>query len=61
MRNWKQNIQAWVICINGTPLRKTYSKRKAIDLAQQWCGDLFETRKTEVIDTLTGEVIYQIN
>lgn len=53
--------QAWEIYVNGTCLRKVYSKRKAIDLAQKWCGELFEQRKTEVIDTMTGEIIYQIN
>lgn len=55
------NHQAWEVYINGTCLRKVYSKRKAIDLAQKWCGELFEQRKTEVVDTITGEVIYQIN
>lgn len=58
---WQNYTQAWDIYINGTCLRKTYSKNKAIDLAQKWSGQLFEQRKIEVIDTLTGEVIYQIN
>ena len=59
--NRKYNLQAWEIYINGTCIRKIYSRRKAIELAQLWCGKLFEKRKTEVIDTMTGEVIYQIN
>lgn len=54
-------LEAWEIHINGTKVRKVYSKNKAINLAQKWCGCLFETRKTEVINTLTGEVEYQIN
>lgn len=58
---WTNNLQAWEIYINGTCLKKVYSKKKAIDLAQKWCGQLFEQRKTEVVDTITGEVIYQIN
>lgn len=58
----RQNyLQAWEVYINGTCLRKVYSKKKAIDLAQKWCGELFEERKTEVVETITGEVIYQIN
>lgn len=55
------NLQTWEIYINGTCVRKCYSKNKAINLSQKWCGELFEKRKTEVIDTLTGEVIYQLN
>lgn len=55
------NMQAWEIYINGSCVRKVYSKKKAIDLAQKWCGQLFEHRKTEVVDTMTGEVIYQLN
>lgn len=53
--------QAWDIYINGTCIKRVYSKKKAIDLAQTWCGKLFEQRKTEVVDIITGEVIYQIN
>lgn len=58
---WNNNLQSWDIYINGTCVHKVYSKKKAIDLAQKWCGELFEQRKVEVIDTLTGEVIYQLN
>lgn len=55
------NLQAWQIYVNGTPIRKTYSKTKAINIAQIRCGCLFEQRKVEVVDTITGEVVYQIN
>lgn len=58
---WTNNLQAWEIYVNGSRIRKVYSRKKAIDLAQKWCGQLFEQRKTEVVDTLTGEVVYQIN
>ena len=59
--NWKTNMQAWEVYVNGTCIRKVYSKKKAINIAQIRCGQLFEDRKTEVVDTLTGEVIFQIN
>lgn len=58
---WTNNLQMWEVYVNGTCLRKIYSKKKAIELANKWCGELFEQRKTEVVDTITGEVIYQIN
>lgn len=54
-------LQAWEVYINGTCVRKCYSKKKAIDIAYKMCGQLFEQRKTEVVDTLTGEIIFQIN
>lgn len=54
-------MKHYQIYINGTKIRRVYSKNRAIDLAQKWCGCLFENQKTEVIDTTTGEVIYQIN
>lgn len=56
-----QREHAWEIYINGKCVRKVYSKSKAINLAETWCGQLFEQRKTEVVDTMTGKVIYQIN
>lgn len=58
---WTNNLQAWEIYINGTCVRKVYSRKKAINLALIWCGQLFEQRKVEVVDTSTGEVIFQIN
>lgn len=58
---WINNSQAWDVYINGTCVRRVYSKNKAINLAQVWCGQLFEQRKTEVVDTITGEVIYRVN
>lgn len=58
---WEYYGKGWEIYINSSCIRKVYSKNKAIDLAQKWCGELFEQRKVEVVDCLTGEVIYQIN
>lgn len=49
------------IYVNGTHIKSSYSLKKAIDIAQQRSGQLFEQRKVEVINSLTGEVIYQIN
>lgn len=53
--------QTWEVYVNGTCIRRTYSKTKAIDIAQIRCGCLFDQRKCEVVDTITGEVVYQIN
>lgn len=59
--NWNIYKKSWDIYINGTAVKRVYNEKKAIDLAQKWCGQLFEKRKTEVVDTQTGEIIYQIN
>lgn len=56
-----EQFQSYDIYVNGTRLRRCYSLTKAINLAQKWCGELFETRKTEVIDSYTGEILYHIN
>lgn len=54
-------FESWDLYVNGTKIKKVYSKQKAINLANKWCGELFEQRKVEVVDALTGEVVYQIN
>ena len=59
--NWKDYNESYDIYVNGSCLRRTYSKKKAIDLAQKWCGQMFEQRKVEVVNTISGEVIYQLN
>ena len=59
--NWKNFNESFDIYINGSCVRRTYSRNKAINLAQKWCGQLFEQRKVEVVNTISGEVIYQLN
>ena len=59
--NWSDLRQAYDVYVNGTMILHTYSKKKAINIAQIRCGQLFEQRKTEVVDSITGEVIYQLN
>lgn len=59
--NWNNLRQTYDVYVNGTKIMQTYSKNKAINIAQLRCGQLFESRKTEVVDTITGEVIYQLN
>lgn len=58
---WQDLRQAYEVYVNGTMILQTYSKKKAINIAQIRCGQLFESRKTEVVDTITGEIIYQLN
>lgn len=58
---WNDLRQAYDVYVNGTMIKHTYSKSKAINIAQMRCGQLFENRKTEVVDSITGEVIYQLN
>ena len=59
--NWKNFNESFDIYINGSCVRRTYSRNKAINLDQKWCGQLFEQRKVEVVNTISGEVIYQLN
>ena len=56
MNKW---YKAYDIFINSTKLGRSYSKRKAIELAQKESASLFDgQRHVEVIDTETGEIIY---
>lgn len=56
MNKW---YKAYDIFVNSTKLGRLYSKRKAIDIAQKESASLFEgQRHVEVVDTETGEIIY---
>lgn len=56
MNKW---YKAYDIFINSTKLGRLYSKRKAISFAQKESASLFAGhRHVEVVDTETGEVIF---
>lgn len=56
MKKW---YKAYDIFINCTKIGRLYSKRKAINLAQKESASLFDGhRHIEVVDTETGEVVY---
>lgn len=44
--------------INSTFKKRYYSKNKAINLAQIIGNNLFEQNHVEVVDTETGEIIF---
>ena len=57
--NMSKWYKAYDIFINSTKLGRMYSMRKAIEIAQKEGSSLFEgQRHIEVVDTETGEIIY---
>ena len=56
MKKW---YKAYDIFINSTKIGRLYSKKKAINLAQKESASLYYgQRHAEVVDTETGEIIY---
>lgn len=57
--NTKKYYQSWDIYINSTRIKRYYSRKKAISIAQKESANLFLGQlHVEVVDTYTGEVIY---
>lgn len=50
--------KAYDMYVNSTFKRRFYSKKKAINLAQIIGNNLFSQTHVEIVDTETGEVIY---
>lgn len=57
----KKYYLTYDIFINSSRIQRVYSKRKAIDICQQRCCNMFTGhRHGEVVCYETGEVVYSI-
>lgn len=48
------------IYINGTKCYRKYGIKSAITFAENTCGNLFGERHVEVVNIITGEVVFSI-
>lgn len=57
----KNIYQGWDLYENGKFRQRFYSKKKAINIAQIIGQNLFGIKHCEIVDSLTGEIVYNIN
>lgn len=53
-----KNFKGYDLYINSTFKKRYYSKNKTINIAQIISNNLFEQNHVEVVDTETGEIIF---
>lgn len=56
--NWKNYNDVYDMYINGSKIQRLWGKKHALHQAELQAGNLFETRRVELVNIHTGEVIF---
>lgn len=56
--NWSNYPYVYDLYINSTKVRRIWGTSKALKIAEQQAGTLFEQRHVELVNIHTGEIIF---